>query len=167
MARTLLIMRHGKSRWDEEGLDDHDRSLAKRGKQDSVAMGEKLLARGLVPDVILCSTAKRARSTARRVVKASGYKGQVLRDARLYFQGVEPCLSAIASLDDEAETALVVGHNPVSEELVQLLTGESVRLPTAAIACIDLPISAWRFLDQTAKGTLRLVLSPQRSTSAE
>jgi len=156
-------MRHGKSAWDEEGIEDHDRSLAKRGKRDAVHMGRVLHDRDLLPDVILSSAAKRARSTARRVVKASEYSGEVIYDERLYFQGLELYLERLSSLPDEAQSVLVIGHNPLLEELVLLLTDEAVRLPTAAVACIDLPIPSWAGLNAGIKGKLRCLLRPSET----
>ena len=156
--RTVLLMRHGKSAWDEEGIEDHDRSLAKRGKREAVHMGQVLRARNLLPDVILSSTAKRARSTVRRLVKASEYSGEVIYDERLYFQGLEPYLEHLSSLPDEVQSVLVIGHNPLLEELVLLLSGDAVRLPTAAMACIDLPITSWAGLNAGIKGKLRCLL---------
>jgi len=162
-VRTVLLMRHGKSAWDEEGIEDHDRSLAKRGKREAAHMGQILRARDLLPDVILSSAAKRARSTARRVVKASEYSGEVIYDERLYFQGLEPYLERLSDLPDEAQSALLIGHNPLLEELVLLLSNEAVRLPTAAVACIDLSITSWASLNAGVKGKLRCLLQPDET----
>ena len=161
--RTVLLMRHGKSAWDEEGVEDHDRSLTKRGKRDALHMGQVLRARNLLPDVILSSTAKRARSTARRVVKASEYSGEVIYDERLYFQGLEPYLERLSSLPDEASSALIIGHNPLLEELVLLLSNEAIHMPTAAVACVDLPITSWAGLNAGVKGKLRCLLRPDET----
>jgi phosphohistidine phosphatase len=74
--KTLLILRHAKSDHGEASLSDHDRPLNERGKRDSPRIGERLLEAGLVPEVILSSTAKRAKKTADKVAKAC-HKGQV------------------------------------------------------------------------------------------
>ena len=122
--RTVLIMRHGKSKWSEEGVGDHDRSLAKRGKRDARRMGAEMRSRGLVPDVILSSTAKRARSTARRVAKAVGCDRDVLYEQGLYFDGLEPYLGALSNLPEDVCVAMIIGHNPLLEELIVSLTHE-------------------------------------------
>jgi phosphohistidine phosphatase SixA len=62
---------------------------------------------------------------------------------------------------------MVVGHNPVSEELVDALCRQGVRLPTATIACIDLPIHSWRDLEASTRGRLRAVWGPSRGESDE
>ena len=150
MARTVLIMRHGKSRWDEPNVADHDRRLTGRGKEDARRMGEELRARDLVPDAIVSSTARRARSTARRVRRASGSEGRVRLHAGLYFEGLEPFVEV-----------LLVGHNPTVEELVFHLTGEVVAMPTATLAGVELAIDDWSEVDETTAGTLRLLVTPR------
>ena len=161
MTRTLLIMRHGKSRWDEENVDDLHRSLATRGKRDSARMGEEIRARGPMPDIILSSPAKRARSTVRRVIGGSGYSGEVIYDPDLYFEGVESCLTDLSSLPDWVRVAMLVGHNSVLEELVDALTGQLVHLATCALAHIDLPIDTWADLGDNAEGDLRQLVLPR------
>lgn len=165
MTKTVILLRHGKSRWDQEGVEDHDRGLTKRGKRDSTRMGEELRARELLPDVILCSTAKRARRSAKRAAKAMGYTGSLRYEAALYFQGVERYLDALTTLSDDVERPMIVGHNPLLEELAHLLTGQVVALPTAAVACVELSITRWAELDQGLPGRLHLLLTPRELAS--
>lgn len=161
MARTVLIMRHGKSRWDEPNVADHDRRLTGRGKEDARRMGEELRARDLVPDAIVSSTARRARSTARRVRRASGSEGRVRLHAGLYFEGLEPFVEVLATLGPAVRRVLLVGHNPTVEELVFHLTGEVVAMPTATLAGVELAIDDWSEVDETTAGTLRLLVTPR------
>lgn len=158
MTRTLLLLRHGKSDWGQ-GMDDHERPLSKRGKRDAWRMGEEIRTRGLLPEMILSSTARRARSTTRRVVEASGYGGEVIYEPSLYAAGMMAYVEAAANLSDSVQTALIVGHNPILEDLVRWLTGREVTLPTAALACIPLPIQSWGDLRQEGSGTLGMVLA--------
>ena len=159
--KTLLILRHGKSSWKEEGLADHERPLASRGKRESLRMGEELARRQLVPDLVVSSPAKRARSTARRIIKASGYAGELLLEPRFYFTDLGTCLAALAALPQEAGMVLVIGHNPLWEELVYHLTRQPAHLPTAALAVVDLPIHAWADMISSGEGSLRLLLDPK------
>ena len=161
MARILLVMRHGKSRWDEPGLADHDRGLTKRGKRDSRRMGKEISTRGIVPDIVLTSMAKRARSTARRVAKASEYSGEILYDERLYFGGFGECIHVLSELDYSVSVAMLIGHNPTLEEFVGHFAHTQIRLPTAALACIDLPIDVWYSFDARTPATLRFLLTPR------
>ncbi len=161
MARTVLIMRHGKSRWDDLFVADHDRRLTGRGKNDARRMGEELCARDLVPDIIVSSTARRARGTARRVARASGFEGKVRLHAGFYFEGLKPFLEVLAALGPPVQRVLLVGHNPIVEELVFHLTGEVVAMPTAALARVDLPIVDWSEVDESTAGELRLLVTPR------
>jgi len=161
VARTLLIMRHGKSDWRQEYAGDMHRSLAERGKRDSLRMGEEIRARGLMPDVIFSSSAKRASSTTRRVIEGSGFEGEAIYDVSLYYDGVEVYLSDLSILPNDVQVAMIIGHNPTLEQLVRILTGEFVRLPTAALACVDLPIESWASLALGAEGSLREIILPR------
>jgi phosphohistidine phosphatase len=125
-------------------------------------VGEELRNREMMPDLILSSTAKRARSTAKCVKKASGYEGKTLKTDDLYMAGVERHLKVLAGVDDSHQRVLLVGHNPDLEELAHVLTGQAIALPTAALACIDLAIDSWSQATE-AKGDLRFLLNPSES----
>ncbi len=161
MTRTVLIMRHGKSRWDDLGVSDHDRRLTARGKSDALRMGEELRALDLIPDAVVTSTARRARGTARRVTRASGAEGKVRLHAGFYFEGLRPFLEVLASLDQTVQCVLLVGHNPTVEELVFHLTGTVVGMPTAALARVDLPVDDWSELNGSTVGELGFLVTPQ------
>lgn len=161
MGRILLLMRHAKSSWKDEELADHERPLGKRGKHDALRMGAELKARGLTPDAIISSTAKRARSTARRVAEGSGYGGEVTYSDRLYFNGLEPYYAVLAALPDAVTRAMIIGHNPLCEEMLQSLTDQALPMVTAAIAAIELPIESWAEVDVAMQGTLRFMLAPK------
>ncbi|MBN1401690.1 MAG: histidine phosphatase family protein [Anaerolineae bacterium] len=160
---TLLIMRHGKSKWNQEGLADHDRSLAKRGRKESRQVGQALALRELVPDIILSSTAKRARTTVKHLLKGSGFETEVSWHAGLYAGELSSHFGALNALPDGVQVALIVGHNPLLEELLELLTGRFVRLPTATLACVELPITSWSQLDHDTSGELRFVLRGKKA----
>ncbi len=158
--KTLLVLRHGKSSWSDPDLDDHDRPLKKRGRRGAVSIGEQLREAGLVPDLVLSSTARRARSTARRCLAATGAKTRSELTRNLYGTGATRHLEEISrrARDDEA-TVMVVGHNPDLEDLVAVLTGEPTRLKTAYLAVITLDIGSWAEL-ATARGRLDRLLQP-------
>ncbi len=152
--KTLLILRHAKSSWNDGSLADHDRPLKPRGREDAPRMGALLRAEGLVPDLILSSTAVRARETARLVAEECGFGGDIeLREA-FYPGDPEDYLQALGELSGDHEIVMVVGHNPGLEELLEALTGEYQRLPTAALARVDLPVASWAELDEEVEGKL-------------
>jgi phosphohistidine phosphatase len=152
--KTLLVLRHAKSSHDDPGLDDHERSLNDRGRRDAPRMGRLLADEDLVPDLILSSTAVRARTTAEAAAKASGYQQKIELDRSLYLASPEEYIEALRELPETRRRVLVVGHNPGMEQLVEVLTGQSETLPTAALACITLPIDRWRDLRSSTTGTL-------------
>lgn len=144
--KTLLVLRHAKSSWSNPDLADHDRPLKKRGKRDAPRIGRLLRDEDLVPDLMIASTAKRARKTAEAVAEHSGYEGEIKLSRDLYAFGPESYVEALYGLPDVYQRVMVIGHNPGLEDLVEVLTGEWERLPTAALAKIELPIRSWREL---------------------
>ena len=153
--KTLLVLRHAKSSWNDASLNDHERPLNKRGRRDGHRMGELVLAHRLTPDVIMSSDAVRARLTAEAVAEAARYAGEILLDRRLYIASSPGILAVLRTVREaNAGTVMIVGHNPGLEELVAQLTGEQHDLPTAALAQIGLPINRWRDLKVSIRGTL-------------
>lgn len=152
--KTLLILRHGKSSRDDPDLDDHERPLNKRGRADSPRMGRLLRRHHLVPDAILCSTASRALHTADLVARAAGFDGEIERDRKLYLAAAPEIVARLAALEDRVAVAMVVGHNPGLDDLVEALTGKREHLPTAAIARVSLPVERWRDTTPGTRGKL-------------
>ena len=152
--KTILVLRHAKSSWKEDGLPDRERPLNKRGREDAPKMGALLRKHDLLPDLVLSSPAVRARSTAELVIEESGYDGEVEYKEALYSFDAEAYLKALTGLADTYQRVMVVGHNPAMEELVEELTGEYLPMPTAALAQIELPIEHWRKLAGRRGGRL-------------
>ena len=153
--KTLLVLRHAKSSWDDGTLGDHERPLNERGQRDAPQMGKVIREYRLVPDVLLSSDALRARQTAEAVAKAAHYEGEILLDSRLYGASPAEIIRVLRTVDvTNAATALIVGHNPGLEELVARLTRERQDLPTAALAQIVLPVNQWRDLTVSSRGSL-------------
>ena len=159
--KTLFILRHAKSSWKYPELSDYDRPLNSRGKRDAPRMGKYLRQQGLVPDRILTSSAKRARKTANKVAKSCGYTGKVKKIDAFYDAVPGVYFETLQALPDKYQRVMVVGHNPTMERLVNYLTGQIERMPTAALAHIDLPIQQWEALDLDTKGTLVNLWTPK------
>jgi phosphohistidine phosphatase len=163
--KTLLVLRHAKSSWDDTALDDHERPLNKRGRRDGPRMGELVREHRLTPDIIMSSDAVRARRTAESVAKAARYAGEILLDRLLYIASPPDILAVLRTTrETKAGTVMIVGHNPGLEELVTQLTGEQQDLPTAALAQIGLPIDRWRDLKVSTRGTLLGLWRPKELT---
>ena len=119
---------------------------------------------GLIPDVVLSSDAVRARLTAEAVAEAARYAGDIVLDPQLYMASPADILSLLPTVRENAETVMIVGHNPGLEKLVEQLTGERHDLPTATLAQIGLPIDQWRDLKLSTRGTLVGLWGPQELT---
>jgi phosphohistidine phosphatase len=139
-GRTLLVLRHAKAAG-EPGVNDIERPLTAGGSRDASAAGRWLLSRGITPDWVLCSSARRTRQTWEQISDALGgaAPGQdaVSYEQRLYDAGVQDLLDLVNEQPSEARTLLTVGHNPASRQLVALLTGRSgVAFPACALAVV-------------------------------
>lgn len=161
MPKTLLLLRHAKSSWSEEGMADHDRPLNKRGKRDAPRVGQMLRESGRVPDAIYCSTAMRARRTAELVAEAAGFTGELELHGALYLATPERVVDVLALAPDQHPCVLAVGHNPGLEQLVAVLTGENTSLPTAALVEIQLDIDRWSDLRPVRCGTVHEIWRPK------
>lgn len=159
--KTLLILRHAKSSWNHPELSDYDRPLNGRGKRDAPRMGKHLRQEGLIPDRILTSSAKRARKTANKVAKASGYTGKVKKLDTFYDTVPGVYFETLQALSNKHQRVMIVGHNPTMEQLVSHLTGNVEQMPTAALAHIELPIEHWESLNLYTKGVLANLWTPK------
>ena len=159
--KLLLILRHAKSSWESAELSDHDRPLNNRGKRDAPRIGRKLLKEGVIPQVIISSSAVRAYSTAEKVAKACGYEDEILVDSSLYGSGYTEYLNVLTNQDDSYDIVMLVGHNPHSEQLLEILTGKVVTMPTCTVACVRLPIPSWKKLSPQTKGKLLNLWRPK------
>jgi phosphohistidine phosphatase len=150
----LLLLRHAKSRWDRAGADDHERDLNERGVAAAPRVGRLIRARDLVPDLVLCSTATRARRTWELVAAELGREDVPAQHLRtLYLAEPEGMLDLIRRQEPTTRRLMLVGHNPGMHALAQLLAGSGEpaalaqlgeKFPTAALARIGLGDGDWR-----------------------
>jgi phosphohistidine phosphatase len=152
--KTVLILRHAKSSWGSASLPDHERPLNKRGQRDAPRMGRLLHDEELLPDLILTSTAVRARATADLIADASDFEGPIKQSREFFHAPAADFIHVLRRLPDDYERVLLVAHNPGLEELLSELTGEDESLPTAALAQVELPISRWSELRANGRGRL-------------
>lgn len=152
--KTLLIMRHAKSSWENSRLSDHERPLNKRGQQDAPQMGRLLKEQDLVPKLIISSTAERALTTAELAALASDFEGEIRTTRRFYHADPETYVAVLREVADQFNRVMIVGHNPGMEMLVDDLTGTGERFTTANIAHVQLPLESWAQLDEDTVGTL-------------
>jgi phosphohistidine phosphatase len=159
--KTLLLLRHAKSSWKHDDLDDHDRPLNKRGKRDAPKMGELLAAEKLLPDLIVSSTARRARMTTEQLIDHSGYRGETRLIRELYHADRAGLVQLVACLPDHSARVLLVGHNPTFEEFLEQVTGAYLPFTTAALAVVELPIETWSGFSADTRGQLLKAWQPR------
>jgi phosphohistidine phosphatase len=154
MMKTLYLLRHAKSSWDDQNLADFDRPLNERGLSAAPFMGETLAQRGLIPEEIVSSPAKRAIQTAMLVKESGGFGAQTRLEERIYEASPQTLLQVSRAISDEFVSAMIVGHNPGMEGFIALLTGSLERMPTAAVAVIETDVEKWSELEP---GSARLI----------
>lgn len=159
--KTLLILRHAKSSWKDLSMADHDRPLNKRGKRDAPMMGKFMRQNDLAPDLIISSTAKRARKTAQAVADEVDYPKEITQTRDLYHAYPDAYFEILQGLDNHFRSVLMVAHNPGIEELVAQLSGVYERMPTGALAHFELPIDDWQDVEDGMKGKLRGIYRPK------
>lgn len=148
-VKTILLMRHGKSDW-EEDVSDFERTLTARGRNDSPLMGKFLLKCGKIPLLIISSPAKRAKETAELLAKSCRYKRKIEYNDSLYENSPGEIIKVLQKIDDKIDTAMIVGHNPSIEEATKKLCfremksiENGIKFPTSAIVCLEVEIESW------------------------
>ena len=141
--RTLYLLRHAKSSWKDPSQADFERPLANRGRKACEIVSRVIQDRGLEFDLVLCSTAIRARETIDLVSKYAKLRSELRFDERIYEATVSELLEIVSQLENDRKAVLLVGHNPGFEDLVGRLSGSHERMPTAALACIEFSIDHW------------------------
>lgn len=157
--RTLLVMRHAKSDWNAAYGPDHDRPLNDRGVRSAETMGRRLRTEAEVPDLVLTSTAVRARSTAELAAAAGDWGCEIRLEPLFYGAGVDDVISVAATAPPVAKV-MVVGHQPVWSMLVSALTAERVEMKTGTVVVIHLDIDDWGALPG-AGGRVAAIYQPR------
>jgi phosphohistidine phosphatase len=150
-TKRLRLLRHAKSSWDDPALADHDRPLAPRGRRAAERIGTHLRDEPVEIELVLCSSATRARQTLELV----GPPGEVRIESSLYGASVGQLLERVRRVPDEVDSVMLIGHNPAMEDLAWLLTeadslaGE--KFPTGALATLTFT-GSWRQLGPGTAG---------------
>jgi phosphohistidine phosphatase len=142
--KKIILVRHAKSSWNDPFLNDHDRPLADRGIADAPKMAKRLKKRGIVPDLILSSTALRAAETAKITAKVLGYPSEKIHwEKGLFHASPNQILKIIRMQKDTANMLLVFGHNPGFNDLITYLGGDLENLPTSGQFGFKLKAAHW------------------------
>ncbi|MGW1410895.1 SixA phosphatase family protein [Streptomyces sp. NPDC002403] len=157
----LIVLRHAKSAW-PDGVLDHQRPLAGRGRRDAPAVGRRLHDAKYVPDLVICSTARRTRQTWDLVAAQLGASPEVVFEPRVYEASASTLVAVLRDVRERQRTVLLIGHQPGVQDLVLSLAGggeaESlararVKYPTSAVAVLSPTGPSWSHL---APGTATL-----------
>ena len=145
--KTLTILRHAKSSWSDSSLPDHDRPLNARGERDAPMMAGRLRLAGIRPSLILCSSATRARATAKEIAKEISYPLEFLqREKALYHASANALLGVLAEQDVGFNSILIVGHNPGLTDLANFLVPDLTdNLPTCGFVSVEVDRDDWDF----------------------
>ena len=155
MARLLYLLRHGKSSWADEGLDDVDRPLARRGREAGERLARHFEQETISPDLVLCSPALRARQTL-AAVRETLPDGTAVEEAPwLYREGAATILRKLRELPDDVDSVMLVGHNPELQAVALALAGSGdelerlrAKLPTGALATLTISAPSWSDVDE-------------------
>ena len=152
--KTLLLMRHAKSSWKDDKLADHERPLKKRGRKDTKLIAKILEKNDLTPEIILSSSATRAKETAKVLKEELGTKAKITCLDELYMGEPEDFINALKGLDNNISTVLIVAHNPGLEAYLQIIDGEIEAVPTAGLGYLVLALDDWKDISLETMGDL-------------
>jgi phosphohistidine phosphatase len=170
-VKTLYLVRHAKSESAEAVLDDFDRPLDLQGREAAASMGSYMQAAGIRPDLVLCSSAVRARETCAAMATRFDEAAVVEFERSLYLAGADNLLRRLRALSGPVASVMLIGHNPGLQGLALRLAGSEAalatlhaRYPPAALAELTFPIAAWCDLTERS-GRLERFVSPQTLTA--
>jgi phosphohistidine phosphatase len=160
--KTLYLLRHAKSSWDDTSLPDSERPLEPRGERDAAKMSKRWSQRHAKPDLIMSSPAARALATANVVAQGLDYKTKnIAVDDRLYAATVDALLAVVEALDDRLDRVMLVGHNPGFTALAHHFDSTIRHMPTCALAEFRFEADSWAGIGQ-ARPVHTIFDSPKR-----
>ena len=166
---TLTMLRHAKSSWGDTSLSDKERPLNGRGKSQAQQMGTHLTQKEIEPELIICSTAKRARQTLKQIMTHWQTNANVIYEDRLYLASTNSIVTLLAEHGSSVSHIMIIGHNPGFHQLASTLadTGDendlatlSQRYPTATLCVIKSKAEQWKNIDQNT-GELAIFTTPK------
>jgi len=149
--RTLFLVRHAKSSWEQPGLRDFDRSLNERGLNDAPRMAQLLVKQGVKPDLLVSSPAKRALTTAIFFAEAFGLSADdVQREPNIYEAHPMQIQHIISKLPNDSSTVMIFGHNPTFTDVANVFTKDYIdNLPTCGVVKITSSAESWGSFSET------------------
>jgi phosphohistidine phosphatase len=144
-VKTLILIRHAKSSWDDPGLSDFDRPLNDRGKKDAPLMAERLYERGIKVDAFITSPARRARKTSEQFAQQyKKEKAELILKTELYMAGDDAFYKVIEELNDDYDCVAVFSHNPGITDFANGLSDARIdNIPTCGIFAVSVETKKW------------------------
>jgi phosphohistidine phosphatase len=158
--KTIFLLRHAKAENAAPGSADVDRALNERGRQEAQAVGKAVKKRDVKVELVLCSSAVRARETEQLFIAAAEIAATVRSDERIYEASAQQLQQVISEVADDVTGLLLVGHNPALEDLIRALIGVGASLAPCTLAKVELEIDRWHSVIE-GKGNLDWILSPK------
>jgi phosphohistidine phosphatase len=148
--RTIYLIRHAKSSWDSPEIRDFDRPLNHRGIKDAAEMAELLVIKGVKPDLLVSSPAKRALTTASTFAEAFHLKeDEIAQNTDIYESNPLTILKIIRQWPDDASIVLIFGHNPTFTEVANYFARQYIdNIPTCGIVQVESTALSWREVDE-------------------
>jgi phosphohistidine phosphatase len=161
--KTLLLVRHAKSSWNDANVSDMDRPLKRSGIKDALEVSGKLKALKCVPDILITSPAVRAMTTALIFARTLNYHyNRIVINEMVYDFSKDTLLPLLRNLDDKYDVVMLVGHDPAFTYLLNDLTGKAFeKMPTASVAKINFGVKHWQKITP-GKGKLLFLESPMK-----
>ncbi len=165
--KTIYVIRHAKSSWDDISVADINRPLNERGNHDAPYMGKRLKERRVVPDLLISSTAKRALDTSEKIGAILNYAKEKIKTYRdLYHAEDESILRVVKTINAKHDTVLIFGHNPGLTDFVNRLTNTNIdNIPTCGIVACTLNVNSWEDTDW-GKGEVAFFDYPKKKTDS-
>jgi phosphohistidine phosphatase len=144
--KTLYLIRHAKSSWDNHDISDFERDLNQRGKQDAPLMAKIIRQKKIRPDLIISSPAVRAINTANIFAGILDYPVEKIEaNEKLYDAGLKELTDVVRNIDDDKTNVMLFGHNPGIATFGNLLCSEQIKdMPTCSIVGLELNINSWK-----------------------
>ena len=162
--KTLYLVRHAKSSWDNLSIEDYERPLLPKGIKRASKVAKHLLNEGAKPHLIVSSHAVRAVETAKIFADILGFDtGKILIDENLYFSGEQAMESILYGLDDKIKDVMLVGHKPDMTRFANEFLPDEQKidyLPTSGVVCVTFQTGQWQKI-MLAKREIAFVVIPK------
>lgn len=164
--KTLYIVRHAKSAWDQNGIADHERPVLEKGKKRTKKIIDYLLEKKVNPDLIISSDAVRAKETAGILAKGLSYpKNNLQLSGALYQCDTDTLIRQFYDISDDVNSLMIVGHNPTMTTFANMFLDKKIDwLPTSGVVCIEFETDKWEHVMDVPKKT-KFVITPKLKKS--